>query len=129
LHLRKKGVQYIGIAVSKTDGDPEETIMKKRANPLSMIRLVYRPGKTLTKLALLGVIVASTVALVTIRTAIAHSEAELNAGRSQAAAQEQENRELEQDIDALGSKDSILDIAEDELGLVDPDTIVYVPAT
>lgn len=103
--------------------------MKKRANPLSKIKLVYRRGRTATKLALLGVIVASTVALVTIHTAIARSEAELKAGSAQAAAQEQENRELEQDIDALGSKDSILDIAEEELGLVDPDTVVYVPAT
>ncbi len=103
--------------------------MKKRVNPLSKIKLVYRPGKTLIKVALLGVIVLSTAALVTIHTAIGREESKLNAGRAQAAAQEQENRELEQNIDALGSKDSILDIAEDELGLVDPDTIVYVPAT
>ena len=103
--------------------------MKKRVNPLSKIKLVYRPGKTLTKIALLGVIAASTVALVTIHAAINRGEAKLNAGSAQAAAQEQENRELEQNIDALGSKGSILDIAEEELGLVDPDTVVYVPAT
>ena len=103
--------------------------MKKRANPLSKIKLVYRPGKTLIKVAVLGVIALSTVALVTIHTAIDRGEAKLNAGSAQAAAQEQENRELEQNIDALGSKDSILDIAEEELGLVDPDTVVYVPAT
>ena len=102
--------------------------MKKRANPLSKIKLVYRPGKTLIKVALLGVIVLSTAALVTIHTAIARSEAKEEAMRTQAAALEQQNEELEQDINALGSKDSILDIAEEELGLVDPDTVVYVPA-
>lgn len=103
--------------------------MKKRVNPLSKIKLVYRPGKTLTKVALLGVIVLSTAALITIHTAIERSEAREEAMRSEAAALEQQNRELEQKIDALGSKDSILDIAEEELGLVDPDTVVYVPAT
>lgn len=103
--------------------------MKKRVNPLSKIKLVYRPGHTLIKIALLGVIVLSTAALVTIHTAIERSEAREEAMRAQAAALEQANRELEHDIDALGSKDSILDIAEEELGLVDPDTIVFVPAT
>lgn len=103
--------------------------MKKRTNPFSNIKLVYRPGKTLTKVALLGVIVLSTVALVTLQTAIQRGQDREEAMRAQAAALEQENRELEQDIDALGSKESILDIAEEELGLVDPDTVVYVPAT
>lgn len=102
--------------------------MKKQANPLSKIKLVYRPGKALIKVALLGVIVLSTAALVTIHTAIERSEAKEEAMRAQAAALEQQNQELEQDINALGSKDSILDIAEEELGLVDPDTVVYVPA-
>lgn len=102
--------------------------MKKQANPLSKIKLVYRPGKALIKVALLGVIVLSTAALVTIHTAIERSEAKEEAMRAQAAALEQQNQELEQDISALGSKDSILDIAEEELGLVDPDTVVYVPA-
>jgi cell division protein FtsL len=103
--------------------------MEKQANVLSKIKLVYRPGNTLIKVALLGVIVLSTVALVTIHTAIDRGEAKLEIRRAQAAVQEQENRELEQNIDTLGSKESILDIAKDELGLVDPDTIVYVPAT
>ena len=102
--------------------------MKKQDNPLSKIKLVYRPGKALIKVALLGVIVLSTAALVTIHTAIERSEAKEEAMRAQAAALEQQNQELEQDISALGSKDSILDIAEEELGLVDPDTVVYVPA-
>lgn len=103
--------------------------MKKRTNPLSKIKLVYRPGKRATKLALLGVIVLSTAALISIHTAIHQSEAKLDAESAQAAAQEQENRELEQNIMALGSKDSVHDIAEEELGLVDPNTVVYVPAT
>ena len=102
--------------------------MKKRANPLSKIKLVYRPGKTLIKVALLGVIVLSTAALVTIHAAIENGKDKLEADTAEAAVLEQQNQELEQDINALGSKDSILDIAEEELGLVDPDTVVYVPA-
>ena len=105
--------------------------MKKRVNPLSKIKLVYRPGKTLVKAALLGVIVLSTAALVTIHTAIDREESKLNAGRAQAIAQEREKRELEKDIGALGSKESILDIAKDKLGYGDPSAIIYEtgPAT
>ena len=37
---------------------------------------------------------------------------------------EQQNRELREDIGCLGTTDSIRDIAKEELGLVDPDTII-----
>ena len=103
--------------------------MKKRANPLSKIKLVYRPGKTPIKLALLGVIVLSTVALVTLHAAIENGRDRLESSTAQAAKLEQENSDLEQKQNNLGSMGSILDIAEEELGLVDPDTVVYVPAT
>jgi cell division protein FtsB len=124
LHLQKKWVQYTGIAVGNTDEDPEETIMKKRTNPLSNIMLVYRPGKTLTKIALLGVIALSTVALVTIHSAIDKAETAKENLRRQAITMELENQELEHDIAALGSMESILEIAKEELGLV-RDLILY----
>lgn len=99
--------------------------MKKRKNPLSNVRLVYRPGKALIKIALLAVIVLSTAALITIHTAIRRSEQRLEALRNEAISLEQENDALQEDIDALGSRDSIIEIAGKQLGLV-PNIILYI---
>lgn len=98
--------------------------MSNRSNPLSKIKLVYRPGKTITKVALLGVIVLSTVALITIHSAISSNEKRLESNRSQAIGLEQENSDLERKKNELGSKDSVIEIAEEELGLVDKDTVI-----
>ena len=100
--------------------------MKKRTNFLSKFKLVYRPGSPLTKAALLSVIVLSTAALITIHTAIACGESRSNALRAQAAALELENADLKQNISILGSDESIKQIAQDELDMVDPDTVSFV---
>ena len=84
----------------------------------SKYKIVFRPGSPLTKLALLGVIVLSTVALIAIHCAIDRSQAKADALRQQAAAEERERNELKDKIDNLGSTDSVIDIAGDELGLV-----------
>ena len=101
--------------------------MKKRINPLSNIKLVYRPGSNLIKIALLAVIVLSTAALITIHAAINRSEAKNNALRNEAISLEQENQALAEDIGALGSRESIIEIAGKQLGLV-PNIIIYVTA-
>ena len=101
--------------------------MKKRRSLLSNVRFVYRPGKILTKIALLAVIVLSTAALISIRVAIYRSELRLEAARQEAITLEQENQALQEDIDALGSRDSIIEIAGKELGLV-PNIILYITA-
>lgn len=44
--------------------------------------------------------------------------------RQQAAALEQENAELKEKKDKLGTSDSVRDIAQEELGLVNPDAII-----
>lgn len=96
--------------------------MNKRANPLSKFKLVYKPGKTLTKVALLGVIVLSTVTLIALHAAIDRSEAQREAMRAEAAALEQKNNELENRID---SGVDVEQIAGEELGLVDPDKVIF----
>ena len=45
--------------------------------------------------------------------------------RQQAAILDQRNDELRRDIDELGTTDSVRKIAQEELGLVDPDTIIF----
>ena len=99
--------------------------MKKKTNIFSKIRLVYRPGKTLTKVALLGVIVLSTVSLVTIHNAIQRAEDRTAAGTDQAFGLEQKIEDREHDIDILGSQESIEDIAREEAGMGYPGEIIY----
>ncbi|MBQ7801680.1 MAG: hypothetical protein IJ375_05085 [Oscillospiraceae bacterium] len=47
--------------------------------------------------------------------------------RTQAAALEEDNTDLEQKIQDLGSVQSVHDIAQEELGLVSPDAVVFQP--
>lgn len=105
--------------------------MADRTNARPKYKIVFRPGKTSTKVALLAVIVLSTVTLIAIGCAIRNGRARAEALRAQAFAEEQERQALREDIDALGSDDSVRDIAGEKLDppLVDPDQIVYVQET
>lgn len=101
--------------------------MSKLTRFLSNIKLVYRPVKWQTKVALMCVIVLSMVTLLGLHIAITGGEARNEALTSQAATLELQNSQLESDIAQLGSDDSVVDIAGEELGLVDPDTVIFVP--
>lgn len=101
--------------------------MERLMNMLSRIRLVYKRSSVLTKTLVLVALVVSITALLLLRSAIADSRAQAEAWRNQAAQLEQENSRLEQSIGSLGSVDGIKDIARDELGYVDPDTVVLQP--
>ena len=48
---------------------------------------------------------------------------------NRAAALEQENSSLENKIANLGTVQSVMEIAKEELGLVQPDTVIFVPAS
>lgn len=102
--------------------------MEKIRSFLSRFQLQYRRTPTLNKVVVAAAIVLSSVTLVTLR--LAHWEAEAKAAdlRQQIAAAEQRNEELRQDIDDLGTSDSVRKIAQEELGLVDPDTIIIEDA-
>ena len=95
---------------------------------LSRFQLQYRRTTTLHKVVVAAAIVLSSVTLVTLR--LAHWEAEEKAAelRQQVAAMEQRNEDLRHDIDELGTTDSVREIAREELGLVDPDTIIIEDA-
>ncbi len=101
--------------------------MEKLTDFLKRIRLVYRPASRKTKKILLYGILLSVTALVVLNLTIAGVQNYTEKKREEAAAQEQKNNELKENIDGLGSADSVEQIAKDELGLVDPDTTVVVP--
>ena len=96
-------------------------------NPFSRIRLVYKRSKPLTKIVVLCAIVLSMVTLLAIRQQLLDTQALKDSLKDKASQLEQENGQLEDKIDSLGSIDSVEDIARDELGLVDPDTVIIDP--
>ena len=95
---------------------------------LSRFQLQYRRTPTLNKVVVAAAIVLSSVTLLSLRLAHWEAKARLAELTQQIAAQEQSNDALRQDIDELGTTDSIREIAREELGLVDPDTIIIEDA-
>lgn len=94
---------------------------------LKRVRLVYRRSSTLTKAVVLSAIVLSMAALITLQLTISAAQDRTQDLTDQAAQLEQENQQLEDKIDNLGSADSVEDIARDELDMVDPDTVIIEP--
>ena len=99
--------------------------MKKIHRFLNQFQLQYRPTDPLHKVVVATTIALCTVTLVSLRVAHWDAEDTLAALQQQAAVLEQENQELQSRVDALGTADSVRQIAQEQLGLVDPDTIIF----
>lgn len=99
--------------------------MTKIRSFLSRFQLQYRRTSTLNKVVIAAAIVLSSLTLLSLRLVQQADEEILANLRQQAAVLDQRNDELREDIDALGTTDSIREIAQQELGLVDPDTIIF----
>ena len=121
----KNGVQYIGIIVGIFSGKTEETTMSNRKKPFSRIRLVYRRSSPLLKCVVLVAVILSTAALLTIHFFIGQNQQELEHLRNQAARLEQENQQLDQQTGEIGTVQSIKRIAQEELDLVDPESVIF----
>lgn len=93
----------------------------------SRIKLVRHRSSNLTKIVVIVTIVLCMGALVTLRLAMNRIEKDTEALAAQAAELEQSNSDLTTQIGQLGSVQSVLDIARQELGLVNPDTVVFEP--
>lgn len=91
------------------------------------IRLVFCRSSTRVKAALLLALLLSTAALTALSMARLRMRQQTLAMEAQAAALAAENQKLAGDIAILGTEDSIRTIAREELGLVDPDTVVFKP--
>ena len=99
--------------------------MTKIRSFLSRFQLQYRRTSTLNKVVIAAAIVLSSLTLLSLRLVQQETEQTLTDLRQQVAVRDQRNDELREDIDALGTSDSIREIAQQELGLVDPDTIIF----
>ena len=94
---------------------------------LKLIKLRLRPSSRPAKIMLIVAILLAMVALIALRLAIYQLDSRTEDLRDKAVALEQENRDLRENIGILGSLQSIIQIARDELGLVDPDTVILEP--
>ena len=101
--------------------------MATKRNPLSRIRLVYRHSPTILKCVLLGMLLVGTLALTVLRFSLLDAKQKTEDLRNQAALLEQENLELERSISQLGTVQSVTELAGKLLGLVDPDTVIFLP--
>ena len=103
--------------------------MEERKNPFRNIKIVVRPSTPLLKIVVILVIVFSMAALVALSGVQKSIHAQAEDLRAEAAELEHENEVLEEKIGQLGSVQSIQDIAEEELGLVNPDTVIIEPTS
>ena len=99
--------------------------MKEYKTEKFKIRLRSAPVKL--KVALVALIVLSIGALMALRWVHNGIQAQTQLKREQAAAMEGANADLQEKIDNIGSVQSIRQIAQDELGLADPDTVLIHP--
>ena len=98
--------------------------MERIAEFLSRIKIEYRRSRPLTKMVAVAAIALSMVALLTLSWAKYDVQKQTQEMMGEAARLELENAQLEQKIDALGSVQSAEQIAQEELGMVSPDTVL-----
>ncbi len=88
-------------------------------------RVVFKKSNTLVKTVILITVLICTIALVTLHASIEQSRNQYEAMRQHAGMLEENNESLIQQIDNIGTLDSIIQIAMERLGLVLPDTTIF----
>lgn len=101
--------------------------MEQRTNPFRSIRIIPRPGPRKLKIIIAALLLACSVALIALGVVHSRIQQKTRDALDQAAALEQENADLADKTENLGSSSIIKEIARDELGLVDPGTILIDP--
>ena len=101
--------------------------MAKTNTPPKNVKVEVRPASNILKIILIVLILFSIVALVALRWVHDGILDQIDNLKDEASGLEYANEVLEQKTEELGSVQSIQDIAKEELGLVDPDTILIDP--
>ena len=87
------------------------------------IRVVFSPSSSLLKILVVLLLVFSLVALAALTWVRLTVQSQADAMQSEAAAVSGRNRVLSQRIENMDSDDTVRAIAQEELGLADPDTV------
>lgn len=91
------------------------------------VKLVMKKSSPVTKAAILAAAVLSVVAIAALYSSIDQLQNQYDLLRQQALALESGNGLLKQQINDLGSIESAIRIAMEELGLIFPDSVIYAP--
>ena len=101
--------------------------MEAQTKSMRKVNLVVRPSSALLKIVVIVLIVFSMAALISLSWVRQSIQAKTEAMRQESAALVQENADLRNKITELGTVQSVQDIAQQELGMVDPNAVVIVP--
>ena len=101
--------------------------MAEKTNPFRNVQVKFRRSRPLTKIIVIVTIVLCTIAMITLRWVQNDIEAQTQAMKDEAAQLVEENADLQEKIDSIGSVDSITDVAKSELDMVDPNTTFFEP--
>ena len=101
--------------------------MAEKSIPPKNVKVEVRPASNILKIVLIILILFSIVALVALRRVHNGILTQIDELKEEASGLEYANAELDQKTEELGSVQSIQDIAKEELGLVDPDTVIIDP--
>lgn len=100
---------------------------EKTNTPKKKVKVILRPSPMSLKILLIVLILVSTLALIALRWVTSSIRAETENLREEAAAVEYENEGLKEKIDEVDSVKGVQNIAEEELHMVDPDTVIVDP--
>ena len=95
--------------------------------PIGKVRVARRRSRLLTKVMVLVAVLLSIATLMTLLLAICATRAQTEDLRAEAAQLEYDNSRLTEYIQEMGTIKGLLRIAQEELGLVDPGTIIIDP--
>ena len=95
---------------------------------LSRIRLTYRRTSNLTKIVVIAAILLCMATLISLRLSTNALIDRTEDLRQKAGVLEEENRDLQENISDLGSNKSVVEIAEEELGMVQPGAVAIEDA-
>lgn len=101
--------------------------MANLAERFRRFRFVRKRSSPVLKIVLLVTILLSTVVLIALGIFIKGEQAKADAWRDQAALEQQKNEELNNKLDNLGSLESVQQIAQELLGLINGNGIFFQP--
>ena len=101
--------------------------MKQLKRLLASTKVVYRKSTALTKIVVAAAVALSIAALLTLRIATDNTRQQTEQLRQQAITAEQEQRRLQEYLSQRGTVQEILRIAQERLGLAEPDSVIIQP--
>lgn len=88
------------------------------------VRVVFSPSSPLLKILVVVLLTFSMVALAALTWVKLTVQSQTETIAAEAAAVAGQNRVLEQRVENMDSDDTVRAIAQEELGLIDPDTVL-----